>query len=153
MYCSRCAKEVVSGLTFCNHCGHRLSGAKVDNDRLSEVKSAFLVFAMVGLFIFGTLAIAVLISALKRVEFDPSFLLAFTIFSFVMMLMIEGVLTWILLGRKKVYKEVSDSNRMNEQKEIYTAQARGLSEPTFEPIPSVTEHTTRSLEHIPKINQ
>ncbi len=156
MYCSSCAKEVVAGLTYCNHCGHRLNGAKVDNlIKSSEVKPELLVSAMVGLFILGLVAIAVLVGVMKRVDFEPPFLLAFTIFSFLLMLMIEGVFIWLLLRRKKVEKEVSAPNQLNEQtrKEIYTAPTRGLSEPTFQPVSSVTEHTTRTLEHVPKNNQ
>ncbi len=157
MYCSSCAKEVVAGLTYCNHCGHRLSEAKVDNlSKSPEVKPELLVSAMVALFILGLVAIAVLIGVMKQVAgFDLPFLLAFTMFSFVMLMMIEGVLTWMLLRPKKVGKEVSDTNQLNEQaiKEIYTAPTRGLSEPTFQPVSSVTEHTTRTLEHVPKNNQ
>ena len=156
MYCSSCAKEVVAGLTYCNHCGHRLIGAKVDNvTKSSEVKPELLVSAMVGLFILGIVAIAVLIGVMRRVDFDLPFLLAFAIFSFLMMLMIEGMLAWMLLRRKKVEKEVSDSNQLNEQtiKEIYTAPTRVLSESTFQPVSSVTEHTTRTLNHVSKNNQ
>lgn len=156
MYCPSCAKEVALGLTYCNHCGHRLSGAKDDGSKSSEVKPELLVSAMVGLFTLGLVAIAVLIGVLKQVAgFDLPFLLAVIMFSLVMMLMIEGVLTWLLLRRKKVEKVVSDSTQLNEQaiKELYAAPTRGLSEPTFQPVSSVTEHTTRTLEHVPKNNQ
>jgi hypothetical protein len=47
MYCSSCAKEIVAGLAYCNHCGHRLSGGKADNPT-SEVRPELLVSAMVG---------------------------------------------------------------------------------------------------------
>jgi uncharacterized protein YneF (UPF0154 family) len=131
-----------------------LSEAKVDNViKSSEVKPELLVSAMVGLFILGLVAIAVLIGVLKQVAgFDPEFLTIIIIFSFVMMLMIEGLLAWMLLRRRKVEKEVSAPNQLNEQaiKEIYAAPTRGLSEPTFQPVSSVIEHTTRTLEHIPK---
>jgi hypothetical protein len=92
---------------------------------------------------------------MKRVDFEPPILLAFTLFSFVLLFMIEGVLTWMLLRRRKVERDVSTPNQPNEQpiKEIYTAPTRGLSEPTFQPVSSVTEHTTRTLEHAPKNNQ
>ena len=156
MYCPSCAKEVASGLTYCNHCGHKLSGAKVDNDKPSEVKPELLVSAMIGLFILGLVAIAILIGVLKVIAgFDTPIVLAFTIFSFVLMLMIEGLLVSMLLRRKKVKKEESDTNQSNEQavKEMYTAPTRGLSESTFQPASSVTEHTTRTLEHVPKNNQ
>lgn len=151
MYCSSCAKEVGANLTYCNHCGHRLSEARVDNST-SEINTGFLVSAMIGLFVFGLLAIGVLVSAMKRVDFDISFISAITIFSLVMMLMIEGLLAWMLLKGKKVEKQISIPNELSEQsvKEIYPAPARGLSEPTFQPIPTVTEHTTRSLDYVPK---
>jgi uncharacterized protein YneF (UPF0154 family) len=152
MYCSSCAKEVVAGLSFCNHCGHRL----VDNDKSSEVKPGLLVSAMVGLFILGLVAIAILIGVLKVIAgFNPSIVLAFTIFSFVLLLMIEGLLVSMLFRRKKEKNEVSDTNLLNEQsvKEMYAAPTRGLSESTFQPVSSVTEHTTRTLEQVPKNNQ
>jgi hypothetical protein len=133
-----------------------LNGAKVDSlIKSSEVKPELLVSAMVGLFILGLVAIAVLVGVMKRVDFEPPILLAFTMFSFMLMFMIEGVLTWMLLRRRKVERDVSTPDQPNEQpiKEIYTAPTRGLSEPTFQPVSSVTEHTTRTLEHAPKNNQ
>jgi type VI protein secretion system component VasK len=154
MYCPSCAKEVVAGLTYCNHCGHRLNGAKADNPR-SEVKPELLVSAMVGLFILGLLAIAVLIGVLKQVAgFEPPLILAILMLSFVLMFIIEGVLTWMLLRGRKVEKEERAFNQLNEQavKEIYAAPTRGLSEPTSQPVSTVTEHTTRTLEHVPKNN-
>jgi len=157
MYCPNCAKEVTSGLSFCNHCGFRLKGARDNDDvKSSEVKPGLLVSAMVGLFILGLVAIAILIGVMKVIAgFDPSIVFAFTIFSFVLLLMIEGLLTWMLLRGKKAEKEVSNTNQLNEQgvKEMYAAPTRGLSDPTFQPIASVTEHTTRTLEHVPKNNQ
>ena len=153
MYCSSCAKQVAPNLTYCNHCGFKLNEAKGNGVKSLEVKPELLVSAMVGLFILGLVAIAVLIGVMKQVVgFEFPFLIAVTIFSFVLMLVVEGVLIWLLLSGKKVEKEVSHTDRLNEQKEIYTAPARELSEPTFQPI-SVTERTTRSLEHVPKINQ
>lgn len=157
MYCSNCAKEVASGLSFCNHCGFRLKGERGDSEsKSSEVKPGLLVSAMVGLFILGLVAIAILIGVMKVIAgFETPIVYAFTIFSFVLLLMIEGLLTWMLLRRKKVEKEVSNTNQLNEQgvKEMYAAPTRGLSEPTFQPVSSVTEHTTRTLEHVPKNNQ
>jgi hypothetical protein len=154
MYCSSCAKEIVAGLAYCNHCGHRLSGGKADNPT-SEVRPELLVSAMVGLFILGFLAIAVLVGVMKRVDFDVPFISIVTIFSLVLMLLIEGLLAWMLLRGKKSGKEVSVRNELNEKdiKEMYAAPTRGLSEPTFQPVSTVTEHTTRSLDYVPKSNQ
>jgi uncharacterized protein YneF (UPF0154 family) len=132
-----------------------LSKAKDDGSKSSEVKPELLVSAMAGVFILGLVAIAVLMGVLKQVVgFDLPFLVATMLFSFTLMLLVEGVFIWLLLRRKKVEKVFSDTNQLNEQstKELYASPTRGLSEPTFQPIPSVTEHTTRTLEQVPKSN-
>jgi hypothetical protein len=148
MYCSSCGASVAQGLSYCNYCGAKLSGANGDNViKSSGVKPELLVSAMVGLFILGLMAIAVLIGVLKAVAgFDLPFLLAATMFSFVLMLVVEGVLIGLLLKGKRGAKEAGDAERLKEQttKELGEAQARVLPEP----VPSVTEHTTRSFEPI-----
>ena len=139
---------MAQNLTYCNHCGAKLREAKDDNLlKSSEIKPELILSSMVALFILGLVAIAVLIGVLKQVAgFDLPFLLAITMFSFVLLLLIEGVLIWLLLRRKKVEKEVSDINQLNEQatKELYTEPARVLTEP----VPTVIEQTTNRLEHI-----
>ena len=148
MYCSSCGVAVAQGLSYCNHCGARLSEASGDNViKSSGVKPELLVSAMVGLFILGLVAIAVLIGVLKQVAgFDLPILLAVTIFSFVLMLVVEGVLIGLLLSGRRRAKEAGDTERLKEQttKELGEAQARVLPEP----VPSVTEHTTRAFEPI-----
>ena len=102
---------------------------------------------MVAVFIFGLGAIAVLIGVLKAVAgFEPHLLLAALMFSFTLMLVVEGVLIGLLLKGRRGAKEAGDTERLKEQttKELGEAQARVLSEP----VPSVTEHTTRAFEPI-----
>lgn len=148
MYCSSCGGAVAQGLSFCNYCGAKLGGAKDDNVvRSSEVKPELLVSAMVGLFILGLVAIAVLVGVLKAVAgFDLPLLLAATTFSFLLMFVVEGVLIGLLLRRRKGAKGAGDAGRLKGQttKELVEAQARVLPEP----VPSVTEHTTRTLEPV-----
>ena len=148
MYCSSCGVAVAQGLSYCNYCGAKLSGAKGDSlIKSSEVKPELLVSAMVALFILGLGAIAVLIGVMKEVAgFDLPILLAVTMFSFVLMLVVESVLIGLLLKGKRDAQEAGDTERLKEQtiKELGGAQARVLPEP----VPSVTEHTTRAFEPI-----
>ena len=148
MYCSSCGVAVAQGLSYCNHCGAKLS---VDNSahviKSSEVKPEKLVEAMVAVFVCGLGAIAILIGVMKAVAgFDLPILLAVTMFSFVLMLMVEGVLIRLLLKGKRGAQGAGDTKRLKEQttKELGEARARVLSEP----VPSVTEHTTRAFEPI-----
>ena len=148
MYCSSCGVAVAQGLSYCNYCGAKLSEANGDNvTKSSGVKPELLVSAMVGLFVLGLIAIGVLIGVMKQVAgFDLPILLAITMFSFVLMLVVEGVLIGLLLSGRRGAKKAGDTERLKEQttKELGEAQARVLPEP----VPSVTEQTTRAFEPI-----
>jgi hypothetical protein len=111
----------------------------------SEVKTESLVWAMVAVLVFGFVAIVFLMMAMKMVGLNVGQILAFTILSFLIMLLVEGVFTWQLLLRKRG-AEIGNIALAKDQttKELDAAQARLLPEP----MPSVTEHTTRTFEPI-----
>ena len=137
MYCSKCGSAVSPNLTYCNHCGAKLSEAKGDNITKN------LLFFMTAVFVFGLGAIIFLLMAMRMV-FGPEhvgLIVSFTLLSFLIMLAVEGVFVWMLLGRKKGAKEAAI--------ELSEAKARSLSEPIF----SVTEHTTRTLEPVDRDRQ
>jgi type III secretory pathway component EscV len=102
---------------------------------------------MVGLFVTGLLAITVLMGVMKAVlDLNVGQILAFTLLSFLIMLSLEGVLIWRFLRHNRGAKATGDAAPSKEQatKELDAAQARALPEP----VPSVTEHTTRTFEPI-----
>jgi hypothetical protein len=147
MYCSSCGAAVARGLSYCNHCGAKLtaeSGNK--SNRSAEVKPEALVWAVVAVLVFGFVATMFLMMAMKMVGFNVGQILAFTILSFLIMLVAEGVFIWKLLHRKRGAEEVSDTLLSKQQatNELYEGQPRGLPEH----MPSVTEHTTRAFDPI-----
>ena len=148
MYRSSCGVAVAQGLSYCNYCGAKLSGAKGDNGLESpEVRPELLVGAMAGVFILGLAAITVLMGVMKTVLGLPvERVLAFTLLPFLIMLLLEGVFLRLLLRRKRGTQEAGDTVRLKRQatNELDAAQARVLPEP----VPSVTEHTTRTFEPI-----
>ena len=147
MYCSSCGAVMARGLSYCNHCGAKLTGERGDNAvKSSEVKPESLVWGMVAVLVFGFVAIMFLMMAMKMVGLNVGQILAFTIMSFLIMLVIEGVFIWQLLGRKRGTEKTADTllSKEHATKELYEAQARVLTEP----MPSVTEHTTRTFEPI-----
>jgi hypothetical protein len=127
-----------------------LSGEKVDSvAKSSEVKPEFLVCAMVVLFVFGLIAIAMLIKVMKvTLDLNPGLVVAFTLLSFLIMLLIEGVCIRLLLQGRRGPEEAGEAVPLKGQitTELDAAQARVLPEP----MPSVTEHTTRAFEPIPR---
>lgn len=145
MYCSSCGVAVERGLSYCNYCGAKLSGANGDNVIKSpEVKPELLVSAMVVVFVLGLVAITMLMGMMKAVlHLNVGLILAFTLLSFLIMLFLEGLFIRLLLRRKRDTEEAGDTVRWKEQatKELDAAPARVLPEP----VPSVTEHTTRAF--------
>jgi hypothetical protein len=135
-------------LSYCNHCGAKLSRAKGDGvTKSSELRPETLVSAMAAVFIFGLGAIIGLMAVLKYVfdsRGDVGLIVFFTLLSFLIMLLVEGVFIWMLLRRKRSPKEVGDTKAFEQQavKELDDAEGRMISEPEL----SVTDHTTRTLE-------
>ena len=147
MYCSSCGVAVAQGISYCNYCGAELIGEKRDNViKSSEVKPEALVWGMVAVLVFGFAGTVFLMMAMRMVGLNVGQILAFTILSFLMMLLVEGVFIWKLLRRKRGAEETGDPALTKKQatKELDVAHARVM----LEPMPSVTEHTTRAFEPI-----
>jgi len=149
MYCSSCGVAVAQGLSYCNYCGEKLNGVKGDAHLKSpEVKPELLVSSMVVVFVLGLVAITMLMGVLKAVlNLDVGQILAFAFLSFLIMLSIEGVLVRLLFRRKPGPEKAADGVLLKGQatKELNAAPDLVLPEP----VPSVTEHTTRAFEPIP----
>ena len=147
MYCPSCGVMVAQGLSYCNYCGAKLSGEKGDSlIKSSEVKPGSLMWGMVAVLVFGFVAITFLMMAMKMVGLNVEQILALTILSFLIMLLVEGVFIWQLLRRKHGAEGTGDTALSKKQatKELEAAQAGVLPEA----MPSVTEHTTRQFEPI-----
>lgn len=145
MYCSTCGVAVAPGLSYCNYCGATLGGEKSPSvSKSAVVKPELVVSSMVVVFVFGLAAITVFMGVMKTaLNLDIGQILAFTMLSFLIMLLIEGVFVYLLLGRKRGAKEPDDTRRLKERatNELDAAQVRALPEP----LASVTEQTTRTL--------
>ncbi|HEX8136682.1 MAG TPA: hypothetical protein VF544_03740 [Pyrinomonadaceae bacterium] len=145
MYCSSCGVAVAQGLSYCNYCGAKLNVAKADSVvKSSEIKPESLIQAMAAVFICGLGAIAVLIGVMKAViGLSAGLIVAFMLLCFLIMLGVEAVFMRLLLQRNRGVEEKGASALSKGQatKELDQAQPRVLPEP----VPSVTEHTTRAF--------
>ena len=148
MYCSSCGVAVAPTLTYCNHCGAKLNSEK-DQSLVKTIElrqESMIMSAMVGLFVLGLIAISVLLGVMKAVllfAFGP--LLVFALLSFLILISLEGILISRLF-RKRAGREKSGDTldaTTHITKEL-AAQSRSFGEP----VSSVTDHTTRTLDPI-----
>jgi hypothetical protein len=149
MYCSTCGKPVTAGLSYCNHCGARLGGGKSAGANQTELFPESLVWAIVSVFVVGLGGTIGLMAVMKDAAFQPGVIISLTLLSFALMLAVEGVLVWLLLGRRKSEK-VSAKQEAKAQLEATATRELGVVETRAlpEPVASVTDHTTRTLEPV-----
>ncbi len=148
MYCSTCGVAVAQGLSYCNYCGAKLSGPKDDGvSESSNVKPDFIVAVMACVFVFGLIAITMLMGVMKVIlGLAVENVLLLALLPFLIMLTLEGVLLRQLLRSKQSTMKTSDTMSFKGQatKELDAAPAQGLAQPSS----SVTDHTTRVLDPI-----
>ena len=164
MYCSACGVAVISGLSYCNHCGARLrdsSVATAGNNQVkpSETFSESLVWAMVAVFVVGIGCLIGLMAVMKEVlNFDVPIILSVLAVSFFLIFLLEGVFIWLLLSSRRAasqnaanveggIKQVTAADL--DTNELYAPPAGLRSLPESQGVPSVVEHTTKSLEPVP----
>jgi hypothetical protein len=146
MYCSSCGVAIAPSLTYCNHCG-----AKTNNERSDTVVhttqaryESFIMSVIASLFVGGLVAISLLLGVMKAVlGFEAGPLIAFAFLTFFTLVGIEGILISHLFRRKRGRQKSEDSPIAHITKEL-EARSRGFGEP----VNSVTDHTTRTLDPI-----
>lgn len=135
------------GLSYCNHCGAKLGGAKGDaTDGQSKTLPESLIWAMVSVFVVGMGTTIGLMAMLKQLlDLNQGIILAFGLLGFALMIAVESVFIYLLLGRRRTGARGAgdrEESRGQTTRELDAAQARALPEP----VPSVTEQTTRAFE-------
>jgi hypothetical protein len=160
MYCPHCGTETTPGLNYCNRCGGNLSMLTTNNaaqDSRPSVSTGtawaagtttmLLVLMGLGLLLAG-------IGEISRSGLPPDVLKLLIICG--MMLLLGGIvfLGWLwtrILGLSRKHDNTpSTPLRSSHTNELGPARASALPEARINPASSVTEHTTRTLEHAQK---
>jgi hypothetical protein len=143
MYCSSCGTSISHGLAYCNHCGGKLIQPQTSLDQ-TQLFPDSLVWAIVTVFIVGLGAIMGLLALMKaELHFEIGIILFIFLLSFALMTAIEGVLVWLLISRSRVRKAVGEiDKKQKDTSDLGGAPLRQLGEP----VPSITENTTRTFE-------
>ena len=146
MYCSSCGVAVTKGLNFCNYCGARLSSTDLELE-FRGVRPGLLVSAMAGIFVLGLPGIVFLMFMMNAVRLDPQQTMAFAWIVLILLVALELVFLFLLLRRTpRTESERQSRVKGSETKELEAKHAAEL----LEPVASVTEHTTRAFDPIPR---
>jgi predicted amidophosphoribosyltransferase len=152
MYCSSCGASVNPGLSYCNHCGAKVSTTE-DAATLAVVSADTLVWAIVVMVVAGFPLILALLATMKQqLNFNTGLIIFFACLSFLILLGAEATLISVFLSRRKDAKAGRDAAQLKESEIARELDTRKLNEEPLrklaEPVPSVTEPTTRAFEPI-----
>jgi len=147
MYCSKCGSLVNDELNYCNSCGGKLAKAKDEDapkSMLDDVLTALCLIAIFGLaFLVGLVAVLLDKAVPHEIVIGISIIYLLTLFSICFMLL------------RQVPKLIDTNLRENKSENFEAAQPVQLPSRTTaqleerrEPVLSVTENTTRTLEEI-----
>lgn len=147
MYCSNCATPLTPGLSYCNRCGANLKGPSEPSPNANTGMFGALLTAVV---VLGVIGMGIMLggSLVLRKEagvsqgFAVLFMFLIFLITFVTEIFLVRQLSRLTEGHLK--KQAFTPAAM--PRELHPATATGLAEP----VASVTENTTRTLEYAPR---
>ena len=160
MFCPHCATETTPGLNYCNRCGGNLSmlttgSAQESRPNVSTGKVWAIGTTTMMLIVIGLGMIFAAISDQMHNGLPPDVLKMLIVCSMGMILFGVLFLGWLwtrVLGLSRRGDE--DLRRFHHSaphtSELGPARIGALPEAHTNPVSSVTEHTTRTLEHVKK---
>ena len=106
----------------------------------------FLVWAIVGVSVGGLSILVGLIAVMNWAGFSDGLMALLSMLSFLLLLGAETVLIWLMVRAKNAARDTPKLTQSKQfaTKELVEGQVRALPEP----VPSVTEQTTRTLEPV-----
>jgi predicted nucleic acid-binding Zn ribbon protein len=139
MYCSACGTQIAPGLSFCNRCGASLK-EKSESRNTSSIAAYLTAVTVV-----GVIGLVMMWVALKKgAQLDQELVGIFMLFTFLIVSTIEVMLLRQLsklVGSRDEQKSISPP--AHQVQELRQANVATLAEP----LTSVTENTTRTLEY------
>ncbi|MDQ2977559.1 MAG: hypothetical protein M3R69_19380 [Acidobacteriota bacterium] len=150
MYCSTCAAPLAPGLSYCNRCGASLKEPTASRTASNTVSiTAFLIaIALIGLAGLG-IVLGGALALTQDAHLGEPIVGFFMLFSFLIV-----AITEIMLGRQlsrlistNERKAIAAPPQPVMQGELRPAQPQLQPRTLADPVPSVTENTTRTLDY------
>ena len=141
MYCVACGAALAPGLSYCNRCG--VSLREPISDMTASVNSYLITIALIGVAGLGFM-VGGAIALRNGADFGEEMVGVFLLMTFILV----GVIEFVLLRQLSRLSSSTDKKQLTPavpepaMTEFRDPQLRAL----IEPLPSVTESTTRTLE-------
>ena len=146
MFCIACGTPLAPGLSYCNRCGASLK-------ERSQSKTPTIAAFLTAITLIGAIGLGIMLGGAVMLKTEANLPVElvgfFMLFTFVTIIVLEVLLFRQLSKATSALElKVTDvaqqfSRPFVEQNQLHNAQPRTLAEP----IPSVTENTTRTLEY------
>jgi len=147
MYCSSCGAERSLDLNYCSRCGAS-TAAETELVPINLTKPALSIGLTVALITLGGFALlitgAVKLAEVFRVP-DP--IMAIILFGMLTILFCDVMLIRLLSRIVNASLDAKNEKSLTLPKPVTRDTARQLN-PRYEPVPSVTEHTTRTFSPV-----
>jgi hypothetical protein len=148
MYCKSCGTEVTKELNYCNRCGANLNlTTNVSEQPVRVVRTNGPIWAMAIMVVIGLGIIFSGVANLARRDIHPAALIWIALGSLGMIL---GVVALFLRHWSSLIGGSQQTERPAKRNKAIAGEPQRAQLPSsrIEPIPSVTENTTRTLEPI-----
>jgi hypothetical protein len=140
MYCPACGNPLSPGLSYCNRCGANLK--ERGESKTSPVNAFLTAITLIGVCGLGIM-LGGAMTLKNEAHLESTLIGFFMLFTFLIVTTTEVLLVRQLSRFSGEPKQFSASRQTPAQHELPAAQVRNLAEP----ITSVTENTTRTLEY------
>ncbi len=147
MFCSSCGVALSKQLKYCNRCGAQVAGNKGAGEKSPEKR---LDDYLDGLFWISVLGLAVILGgiiAMKKLNLADWLVVVFLILSSTVFLINIGLSLREILRMTRTTKSPTTTNQL-DARPVGELSSTGVQ--ATETVSSVTEHTTRELESIPR---
>ncbi|HEV7798682.1 MAG TPA: hypothetical protein VGO73_11025 [Pyrinomonadaceae bacterium] len=140
MYCSACGTPLAPGLSYCNRCGMSLKEpSNTKSDPIAAYLTAISIVGIAGL----ALMLGGAIALRNGAQFHEDIVGIFMLMTFLIVAMVEVFLCRQLSRITRTAEKRQSLESPVPASELRAPQARRLAEP----VSSVTENTTRTLEY------
>jgi hypothetical protein len=147
MYCPSCGTEVTKELNYCNRCGANLNPAtSMVEQPVRHVSMNGPFWAMALMIVIGLGIIFASLNDLAKKEIHPAALTWLGIAGFATLLSVVSILMHHLSRMSGQPQTERQSRRKRAEKEV--VRPAQLPPTRMEPVPSVTENTTRTFEPV-----